>query len=296
MRALFTLLFIGITLLSANVNVVTTYPYLAETVKAVGGDLVRVKTLASPKMDPHFIVPKPSLIPLLSRADLLVINGAGLEIGWLPPLLKRAHNPHIQPGSIGFVNGSQVIHLLNRPSSVSRAYGDVHPEGNPHYALDPHNIIPLAKLIAKRLAKIDPKHQSDYQTNLSIFLTRWQTFLKAFDQRMQACQGKKVVQYHNLFNYFLKRYGIVSAGTVEPLPGIAPSAKHTIALIRLMQKEKIGMILQDVYHERKTAHFIASKTGADVVLLPHDVSAVEGANTLQNFYQIIAKRLCLSSK
>ncbi|BDY11887.1 metal ABC transporter substrate-binding protein [Hydrogenimonas cancrithermarum] len=292
MKKIFIALFAFTTLLSAKVNVVTTYPYLAETVKAVGGNLVRVKALASARMDPHFIVPKPSLIPLLSRADMLVMNGAGLEIGWLPPLLKRAHNPKIQPGSIGFVDASQVIDLLDKPAAVSRAYGDVHPEGNPHYALDPHNIVRIAKLVAYKLETIDPAHRSTYEANLEKFLERWNDFLKDFDMKMHRCKGMKVVQYHELYNYLLKRYGIVSVGTIEPLPGIAPSSKHTIELIRLIQKEGIGKILQDLYHERKTARFIVSKTGAEVVLLPHDVGAVNGADTLQTFYETIAKRLC----
>ena len=289
------ILFIFLTftaLVSAKVNVITTYPYLAETVKAVGGNLVRVKALASARMDPHFIVPKPSLIPQLSRADMLVINGAGLEIGWLPPLLKRAHNPKIRPGNIGFVDASQVIDLLDKPTAVSRAYGDVHPEGNPHYALDPHNIVRIAKLVAYKLETIDPANRSTYEANLEKFLERWNAFLKTFDEKMCRCKGMKVVQYHELYNYLLKRYGIVSVGTIEPLPGIAPSSKHTIELIQRIGKEGIGMILQDLYHEKRTARFIAAKTGAKVVVLPHDVGAVEGTETLERLYETIAKRLC----
>ncbi len=292
MKKIFLALLALTSLSFAKVDVITTYPYLAETVKAVGGDLVRVKALASPKMDPHFIVPKPSLIPRMSRADMLVINGAGLEIGWLPPLLKRAHNPKILPGSIGFVDASQVIDLLDKPAAVSRAYGDVHPEGNPHYALDPHNIVRIAKLVAYKLEAIDPAHRAAYEANLGKFLARWNAFLKSFDEKMGRCKGMKVVQYHELFNYFLKRYGIVSLASIEPLPGIAPSSKHTIELIGLMKKEGVKTILQDVYHEKKTARFIASKIGAQVIVLPHDVGAVEGADTLRSFYEAIAKRLC----
>lgn len=275
-----------------RVNVVTTYPYLAKVAEKIGGSEVKVSALASPRMDPHFIVPKPSLIPRLSRADLLIINGAGLESGWLPPLLKRANNARINPGSRGYADASRAVHLIDKPRSVSRAYGDVHPEGNPHIALDPHNIIPIAKLIAAKLAAVDPAHKALYQKNLSAFLGQWRGFVKGFDRQMQRCRGMKVVQYHELYNYLLKRYGVKSLTTIEPLPGISPSSRHTMEVIRIIGAEKVRTILQDPYHEKKTARFISKKTGARVVILPQDVGAVSGSDTLKRFYQTIAKRLC----
>ena len=278
--------------LFAKINVVTTYPYLAKIVQEVGGSAVHVTSLASPRMDPHFIVPKPSLIPKLSRADLLVINGAGLEIGWLPPLLRRAHNAAINPGSKGFADASKAVHLIDRPKTVSRAYGDVHPDGNPHFVLDPHNMIPIAKLISGKLSRIDPANKNMYRKNLSSFISKWRTFLKRFDGQMRACLGLKVVQYHELYNYLLKRYGIKSLGTLEPLPGISPSSKHTMEVINIINRNKVKKILQDPYHEKKTSRFIAANTKAKVVILPQDTGAVSGTKTLQSFYQTIASRIC----
>ena len=278
--------------LFAKINVVTTYPYLAKIVQEVGGSAVHVTTLASPRMDPHFIVPKPSLIPKLSRADLLVINGAGLEIGWLPPLLRRAHNASINPGTKGFADASKAVRLIDKPKSVSRAYGDVHPDGNPHFVLDPHNIIPIAKLITGKLSRIDPANKGLYQKNLSSFVGKWRTFLKHFDGQMRSCRGLKVVQYHELYNYLLKRYGIRSLATLEPLPGISPSSRHTVEVIRTINGNHVKKILQDPYHEKKTARFIEQKTGAKVVVLPQDTGAVSGTKTLQSFYQTISRRLC----
>ena len=280
------------TLLFAQINVVTTYPYLAKVAQRIGGKQAHVTALASPKMDPHFIVPKPSLIPKLSRADLLIINGAGLEIGWLPPLLQRANNAKVNPGSIGFADTSKAVRLIDKPKAVSRAYGDVHPEGNPHFAIDPHSLIPIAKLITMKLAAIDPAHKALYQKNLSSFLQEWRPFLKRFDGQMGACRGKKVIQYHELYNYLLKRYGIRSLATIEPLPGISPSSKHTIEVIRTIKANNIHTILQDPYHEKKTAQFIAQKTAAKIVILPQDTGAVSGTQTLRSFYQTISKRLC----
>ncbi|RRS31605.1 MAG: metal ABC transporter substrate-binding protein [Epsilonproteobacteria bacterium (ex Lamellibrachia satsuma)] len=280
------------TVVFAQFNVVASYPYLGRIVKAVGGDNVKVKVLASPRFDPHFVIPKPSLIPAIARADMLVANGAGLEIGWLPPLLKSANNPKVRISSTGFVDASHAIRLIDKPKAVSRAYGDVHPEGNPHFNSDPHNIIPIAKYVTKKLSQLDISHAQEYHHNLTQFATKWKRFLKTFDAQMKTCKSKKVVQYHELYNYLLKRYGIRSTATIEPLPGIAPSSKHTIALIQKMKKENIKMILQDPYHEKKTAHFIAAKTGAKVTVIPHDVGAVSGTDTLKTFYETIATRLC----
>ena len=278
--------------LFAKINVVTSYPYLTKIVQEIGGSAVHVTTLASPRMDPHFIVPKPSLIPKLRRADLLVINGASLEIGWLPPLLKRAHNASINLGSKGFANASKAVHLIDKPKTVSRAYGDVHPDGNPHFVLDPHNLIPIAKLIAGKLSRVDPANKGLYQRNLTSFLKKWRIFLKQFDAQMRPCRGLKVVQYHELYNYLLKRYGIRSLATLEPLPGISPSSKHTLEVLKIINSNKVKKILQDPYHEKKTARFIAGKTGAKVVVLPQDTGAVNGTETLKSFYLTISSRLC----
>jgi len=278
--------------LFARLNVVASYPYLGKIIEAVGGNNVKVKVLASAKFDPHFIIPKPSLIPAIARADMLVANGAGLEIGWLPPLIKRANNPKVRIGAKGFVDVSRAIHLIDKPKAVSRAYGDVHPEGNPHFDTDPHNVLPIARYLAKKLSKIDAANASVYAQNLARFTARWKQYLKTFDRKMKACSGKKVVQYHELYNYLLKRYRIRSVGTIEPLPGISPSSKHTMALITKMKQEHIRTILQDAYHEKRTAKFIAAKTGAKVIILPHDVGAVSGTKTLEDFYNLIAKRLC----
>ena len=278
----------------AQVNVVASYTYLGEIIKAIGGNDVNVKVLASPKLDPHFIIPKPSLIPTLSRADMLVANGAGLEIGWLPPLLRNANNPKIAIGSQGFVDASQAVVLINKPVSVSRAYGDVHPEGNPHFSTDPHNIIPIAKTIAQKLSSLDPEHKADYQNNLADFTTKWNVFLTQFDNKMHSCKGNKVVQYHQLYNYLFNRYGIRAAATIEPLPGITPSSKHTMEVITTMRQQNVHTILQDPYHEKKTALFIASKTGANVKVIPHDVGSLEGTESLKTFYEMIANLLCQS--
>ncbi|HHD77301.1 MAG TPA: zinc ABC transporter substrate-binding protein [Campylobacteraceae bacterium] len=278
--------------LFAKVNVATTYAYLGKITEHIGGKYVHVDVLADPKRDPHFIVPRPSLIGKLRREDLLIINGGQLEIGWLPPLLKSANNPKIRVGQKGFLDVSGVIEMINKPQNVSRAYGDIHPGGNPHFGIDVHNVLPIAQLIALKLEQIDPAHADAYAKNLKNFQVQMQELITKLDAKMRPCRGKKVVEYHALYDYALRAYGLVRVGTIEPLPGITPSSRHTLQLINLMRAKGVKLILQDVYHEKKTARFIAEKTGAKVVILPHDVGSVPGSETLVKFYTMIAERLC----
>jgi len=280
------------TLTFASLNVNTTYQTFGEITKKVGGELVKVNVLASAKYDPHFIVPKPSLLSKLRRADLLIINGAGLEIGWLPPLIRSANNAKIQVGANGFLDISHFIPMMDVPSSVSRGFGDVHAQGNPHYSTDPHLVPLIAKAIEAKLTQLDSTNEAYYKANLDKFLKKWDIYLKKFDTKMYNCKDKKIIQYHELFNYFLSRYNYKSYGNIEPLPGIAPSSKHTLKVIQTIKANNIKLILQDVYHEKKTAQFIADKTEAKVTIIPHDVNAVKEADTLENFYNTIAKRIC----
>lgn len=286
MKNLLLLLFLAASLL-AEVKVVTTYPFLAKIASEVGKGHVSVEALANPAWDPHFIAPKPSHIAKLAKCDLLILNGAGLEAGWLPPLVGRSANAAIQPGRKGYLDLSQSIALRDIPQDVSRAHGDVHPEGNPHYHLDPHNILPLAEAIAEKLAHLDPKNEKSYRQNLEAFLEKWEANLKRWDEQMAPFKGTKVVEYHELFNYFLARYGIECVGEIEPLPGIPPTARHTSELIETVKTQKVGLILQDIYHSRKEADFIASKTGAKVALLPHDVGSTQEAKSLEGLFDAI---------
>jgi len=276
----------------AKLNVATTYNYLGEVTKAIGGDLVKVDVLASPKLDPHFITPKPSLIGKLRREDLLIMNGGQLEIGWLPPLLRSANNSKIKNGAQGFLDVSGAVTLIDKPQNVSRSNGDVHPDGNPHFALNIENIVPIAELISMKLAQVDPNNADKYNKNFEAFKSKMEALATKLKEQYSSCQGKKVVQYHELFNYAINEYGVNKVGNIEPLPGISPSSKHTLELIKLMKEQKVTTILQDVYHEKKTAKFIASKTGATVKIVPHDVGAVEGTETLESFYETIARELC----
>lgn len=286
------LLFVTFTALFAKLNVSVAYPYIEQLTKEVAQDKVNISLLSRGDWDPHFVVPKPSLVGKLRNADLLILNGASLEIGWLPPLIKSSNNAKIQTGTDGYVDLSEYIKLQDIPKSVDRSMGHVHEEGNPHFALDPHNMIPLAEVIMLTLSLYDEKNYTFYKKNFESFKSRWQKKLKHYDAKMKKCQGMKVVQYHELFNYFLKHYGIKSIDNLEPIPGIKPNSKHALKLVNEIKDQNVKLILQDVYHEHKTAKFIAQKTGAKVVEIPHDVGAMKGTETLDRFFDTIVGRVC----
>jgi len=276
----------------AKLHVSVAYPYIEQLTKKISQNKVKISLLSRGDWDPHFVVPKPSLVSKLRASDLLILNGASLEMGWLPPLIKSANNPNIEAGEKGHLNLSQYVILQDIPGHVDRSMGHVHEEGNPHFALDPHRIIPLAEVIMLTLALHDEKNYTFYKKNFESFKAHWQKKLQSYDKKMKKCRGMKVVQYHELFNYFLKRYGIESIDNLEPIPGIKPNSKHALKLVNAIRDNNVQLILQDVYHEHKTASFIAQKTDAKVVELPHDVGAVKGTKTLDKFFDTLVGRVC----
>ncbi|MBN1534181.1 MAG: zinc ABC transporter substrate-binding protein [Spirochaetes bacterium] len=289
--------FVALTLLfltpafAARMKVMTTYPYIASIVEQIGRDKVRVQALARGDFDPHTIMPKPSFIAKLRRGELLIINGAQLEIGWLPPLLRQANNPAINPGSRGFLDLSRYVKLIDVPTSISRAQGDIHPDGNPHYYLDPHNIPPLARGIAAKLAELDSANAGYYAANRDEFLRSWSAKQAEWDRKLASLRGKRVIEYHKNFDYLLRSYGIILAGTVEPLPGIPPTSRHIENLERVIGHTKVHRIFQDVYNPDRASRFLSKKYDIPLVRLPHDVGAVREAEGIYSLFDEMVRRL-----
>lgn len=284
------LLALLVSLSEAKLTVAVSYPYIASLTKTIGGDKLNVETLAQGSWDPHFVVPKPSLIGRLRSADLIIINGADLESGWLPPLLTRASNSNLSnPANV--LDLSKKVKLIDIPTDTSRAGGDVHEDGNPHFHLDPHNIPLLAEAITLFLSQKDPANTPLYRSNLAAFKALWNTNLKRWDSAMAPLRGKSVIQYHPVFNYFLRAYGLKSLATIEPLAGIPPSSGHTMKLIGIIASEKPLCIMHDVYHSTKTGEFLHDKTGIKLLLMPHDVGSLETVDTISALFDALTERL-----
>lgn len=284
------LLFLPLSLF-AHLNIAVSYPYIGAIAKAIGKDHVKTIVLAQGNWDPHFVVPRPSLISKLRSADALIMNGGQLEIGWLPPLIRRANNPKVQSGAATFMDLSRYVDMIQKPRSVDRSQGDIHPDGNPHYQLDPNNITLLAGTVAAFLISIDREHKALYEANYAAFEKEWKGHLARWNAKMAPRRGMQIIQYHDNLAYFNKAYGLVNIGTIEPLPGIPPSSRHTMELIKLIKTEKPQYILHDVYHSTKTAEYISGKTGIKIIKMPHDIGALDSVTSLVGLFDYLTEAL-----
>ncbi len=251
----------------AKVQVVSSLQDFSSIAQSIGGDRVETFALAKGYQDPHFVDAKPSFILKLSRADVLIVAGLELEIGYLPPLIDQARNDKIKPGSPGYLDASIGCDILQRPATqVTRAMGDVHPYGNPHYWTDPNNGRVIAKSIAAKLSEIDPAGRAIYEKNLAAFDAKLAEKDKEWLAKMAPYAGTKIVTFHDSWPNFAKHFKLVVAGHIEPKPGIPPTPSHTLEIINLITTEKIPIILVEPYFDTKTPNYIASKTGAVVVM------------------------------
>src|SRR5689334_5770417 len=267
-----------------KLNVITSTTDLAALAQEVGGDRISVESIAKGYQDPHFVEPKPSFLLKLRQADLLISVGLQLEIGWLPPLITQSGNARIQVGANGYLDASQFAEILEKPTGVvTRAMGDVHPLGNPHYWLDPDNGRRIAKGIAEKLGELDPGDNAYFQQRFQDFEKRLGTAEQKWDSEMAPYSGRKLVTYHNSFPNFAKHFHLDVIGYVEPRPGIPPTPSHTIDLIGLMKRENCKLVLVEPYFDLKTPNSIGSATGAKVVVY---LPSVGGEKQVTTYFEL----------
>lgn len=267
-----------------KLNIVTATTDMAALTQEVGGDRVTVESIARGYQDPHFVEAKPSFLLKLRQADLLVVVGLQLEIGWLPPLITQSGNPRIQVGANGYLDASQFAQILEVPQgTVTRAEGDVHPLGNPHYWLDPDNGRRIAHGIANKLAEMDPADGQYFQEHFQDFDKRLMTAEQKWDAEMKPYRGRKVVTYHRSFPNFANHFGLDVIGYVEPRPGIPPTPTHTLELIQQMRRENCHVVLVEPYFDLKTPQSIGREASAQVVVY---LPSVGGEKEVTNYFQL----------
>lgn len=253
----------------AKLNVVATTGDLGALVREVGGERVKVTLLARPTQDPHFVDPKPSLVVALARAQLLVMNGLELEVGWLPTLINSSRNPQLQRGQPGHLDASTLIAPREVPRTrVDRSMGDIHPGGNPHYSKDPNNGVAIARGVARRLGELDPDHAQDYAARAEDFAQRAQAKMADWRRLLTPYRGTPVVPYHKSWIYFLEFAGLSEAAYVEPKPGLAPSSAHVASVMKLVRARKVPLLLQEDWYPAATSELLARTTGATLVRIP----------------------------
>jgi zinc/manganese transport system substrate-binding protein len=262
-----------------KLNVVTTTEDLASIAREVGGDRITVESIARGYQDPHFVEAKPSFILKLQKANLLVVVGRELEIGWLPPLITQSRNGKIQPGAAGYLDASLGAAILEIPTGqITRAMGDVHPLGNPHYWTDPENGKRIAKEIADKLSELRPNDRAYFQQQLASFTSRLDQAEKRWLAMMAPYRGTKMVTYHRSFPNFAERFGLDIVGYVEPRPGIPPTPQHTLDLMNEMKRQNVKLVLVEPYFDSKTPNAIGRETGAQVLVMPPSVGGVKEAS------------------
>src|SRR5215470_2040730 len=293
-RLLLLLLLLPLGAQAKKLNVITATTDMAALTQEVGGDKVNVEAIAKGYQDPHFVEAKPSFLLKLRQADLLVVVGLQLEIGWLPPLITQSGNPRVQVGAAGYLDASQFAEILEKPTGeVTRAMGDVHPLGNPHYWLDPDNGRRIARGISQKLGELDPGDAAYFQQQFQDFDKRLSAAEQKWEAEMKPFRGRKVVTYHNSFPNFAKHFGLNVIGYVEPRPGIPPTPSHTIELIGLMKRENCKIILVEPYFDLKTPQAIARETGGQVVqYLP----SVGGEKDVTDYFKLFDYDIGLLSK
>ncbi|HSV95740.1 MAG TPA: zinc ABC transporter substrate-binding protein [Spirochaetota bacterium] len=294
MRFLLSLMFVLLVpaALFARVQIVTTYPYMADIARTIGGDNVEVISIASGTSHPHYVNTNAAALHALKKADLLIINGAGLEEAWIEGLLKSTARASIQADSDGYLDLSEHVTLIREDDiPIQRTSQLTHHGVNPHHHLDPANIPVFADAIAARLRKLDNANAAAYQDNARAFNERWKRKMKHWDSVLLDRKGAIVIQRHALFDYYLRRYDIVCAGSLEPAPGVSPTVQHANRILSETPPDRITFIIRDVFNTATAASHLASRTGIKMIVLPHDVGSLPEAADIFSLFDEIARRL-----
>jgi ABC-type Zn uptake system ZnuABC Zn-binding protein ZnuA len=276
----------------AQIRIVTTTPTLADIAHQVGGEHVDVESIMRGHENPHNVIPKPSFIVMVRKADLFVHLGLDAE-PWVPELLKGTRQARLHPGNEANVNVSRGITLMEVPQrgELTRARGDIHIFGNPHYVLDPLNGVTIARTITEALKQKDPEHAAEFESNFEDFASRVQTLTAQLVARMKPYAGTEIVTYHRVWPYFLERFGLVKAAEIEPKPGIQPGPGHLSRVVETMRERGVRIIVVETFNSLANAESVAARGGGKAIVLPTEVNAVPEADSYEALFEHNVKTL-----
>lgn len=275
----------------AKVQVFACEPEWAALAGEIGGANIEATSATNALQDPHYIQARPSLIAGIRNADLLICSGSGLEAGWLPVLLGKGSNPKVQPGQPGNLMASQYVNRLEIPAVLDRAQGDLHAEGNPHIQTDPRNLTLVANVIAQRLQQIDPANAQNYQQGLAAFQDKWGKAIAGWEQRAAPLRGKPVVVHHKSWAYLNNWLGLVEVATLEPKPGVPPSAAHLEELLLQLKTTPAMLIIRAPYNDPQPSQWLTKQTGIPNVMLPGTVGGSPDADDLYSLFDTTIRLL-----
>ena len=275
----------------AKVNIFTCAPEWGALAQEIGGDKIDVYIASKANQDIHHMRAKPSLLAAMRKADLVICSGASLEVGWLPILLNKAGSSQVQEGSIGSIMASDYVERLDVMQSADRSMGHVHPEGNPHVHLDPNNILIVSKVIAERLSEIDDSNAGLYQANFKSFEGSWKQAMSQWKNQARDLKGKQVVVYHKSWTYLLNWLGMDTVASLEPKPGIPPTASHLKKVLNDIKGKNVTGILVAPFENDKAAKWLSEKSNIPIIHLPFTVGGNAQAKGLDSLFDETIKQL-----
>jgi zinc/manganese transport system substrate-binding protein len=295
---LFAMLLVGAASLPANaaLKVLATTPDWGALTQELGGDQVNVYVATTALQDVHRVEAKPSLVARARSADLVVATGAELEVGWLPVLIQESGNANIQKGARGYFEAASALKLLEVPSQVDRAMGDIHPDGNPHVQLDPHNIQAVAHALTARLSQLDPGQAAYYAARARDFDARWTAAIKTWEAKAAPLKGAQVVIMHRDQVYLCHWLGLVEVASIEPKPGVPPTAAYLGALVGKLTSTPPKLILLNAYNDPKAATWLSNRIHTPAVTLPFSVGGTPEAKDLFGLFDDTLDKLLAAMK
>tara|TARA_B100000686_G_scaffold204229_1_gene211051 strand:+ start:3873 stop:4766 length:894 start_codon:yes stop_codon:yes gene_type:complete len=291
MKIIFIFIITQIILLSnviaeSKLNVFACEPEWSALAKEIGGEKIKTFSATTSKQNPHHIRARPSLISKIRRADLLICSGAGLEIGWLPILLQKA-SANVQANAIGHITASNFVEIIEIPDHVDRSLGDIHPEGNPHIHLNPHNILLVAEAVYKRLLIINPDNASYYNKQFEMFNTKWKEAIIRWEKSAAELKNKPIMVHHKSFSYLIDWLKLKQIASLEPRPGMPPTSSHLNELLIIVNKSPIDIIIRTPYDSSKASEWMTEKTNIPNVILPYTVNE----DDINNLYKLFDRTI-----
>ena len=287
-------------LLSGNVhaalNVFACEPEWAALTQQLAGDKASIYTATGPLQDPHQVQARPSLIAKARGAQLTVCTGAELEVGWMPVVLRESTNNNIQPGSIGNFEAARYVTMLEVPSRLDRADGDVHAAGNPHIQTDARNFLPIAEALSKRLIQLDPANTAYYQQRYAAFDQQWRAAIAKWEKQAAPLRGIPVIVHHKGFPYLNDWLGLKEVAELEPKPGMEPSASWLAKVLNDLQQHPARMVLRAAYQSERPSEWIAERAHIPAVNLPFTVGGTPQATDLFTLFDDTIQRLLAGLK
>jgi len=276
---------------AADLNVFACEPEWGALAQELGGDHVQVFTATTAMQDPHHIQARPSLIAKMRKADLLVCTGSQLEIGWLPQLLRQSGNSKVQEGKAANFAATNYVTLLDKPQSVDRANGDVHPGGNPHIQTAPENIAKVAAPLSELMQQLDKAHSDDYQKLATDFTQKWQQAMQRWQREAAPLKGTAIVVHHDSWSYLEQWLGLQQVTTLEPKPGVPPSAGYLAEVLQQLKQQPAKIVIRAAYQDDRADQWLADKAGINAVELPFTVGGSDNSNDLFGLYEDTVQRL-----